>query len=132
MAKVLGIGGIFFKSQDPEGLYRWYEQNLGIAGKPGEGAMFPWRSTEEPVQDQLTVWSIFPSTTKYLKDSKAEFMVNYIVDDLDGALAKLKAAGAKVDPNVERHDYGNFGWATDPDGNRIELWEPKTPTPQSA
>jgi len=125
MAKVLGIGGIFFKSQDANNLYGWYEKNLGIAGKAGVGAMFPWRHADDPNQEETTVWSIFPSTTKYLKDSKAEFMVNYIVDDLDGVLAQLRGAGAAVDDNVESHEYGKFGWATDPDGNRIELWQPR-------
>lgn len=125
MAQVRGIGGIFFKSGNPESLYAWYEQHLGIAGKPGQGAFFPWRAADNTGKEEMTVWSIFPESTKYMKDSKANFMVNYIVDDLDALLAELKAAGVTVDEHVERHDYGNFGWITDPDGNRIELWEPK-------
>ncbi len=126
MAQVRGIGGIFFKSKDPKSLYSWYKQHLGIAATPGEGAMFHWRSLDGQETDEMTVWSIFPDSTTYLKNSKAEFMVNYIVDNLDELMAELKAAGVEVDDNIEHYDYGNFGWITDPDGNRIELWEPKT------
>jgi predicted enzyme related to lactoylglutathione lyase len=71
-----------------------------------------------------TAWSIFPSNTKYFGPSKADFMVNYRIDDLDALLAAMKAAGVEVDPQREDSDYGRFAWITDPDGNRIELWEP--------
>ena len=125
MARVRGIGGIFFKSDNPEALYAWYEKHLGITGRPNEGAMFAWRRPEDASKEELTVWSIFPASTKYFDPSKAQFMMNYIVDDLDATLAELRAAGVQVDERVERHDYGNFGWIMDPDGNRIELWEPK-------
>ena len=125
MAQIRGIGGIFFKSNQPETLYAWYEKHLGIAGKPGEGAMFPWRSAADPNIEQLTVWSIFPTNTKYFGKTNPPFMMNYIVDDLDALLAELRAAGVAVDDKVEDHEYGKFGWLTDPDGNRIELWEPK-------
>lgn len=127
MPRVLGIGGIFFKSENPQALYAWYEKHLGIAGKPNVGAMFPWRRTDDGAQEHLTVWSIFPASTKYFEPGKAPFMMNYIVDDLDGMLAALRAEGVQVDERVERSDYGNFGWIIDPDGNRIELWEPKNP-----
>jgi predicted enzyme related to lactoylglutathione lyase len=126
MARVRGIGGIFFKSENPEALYAWYEKHLGIAGRPNEGAMFPWKSADDPSEEGMTVWSIFPASTNYFNPSTAPFMINYIVDDLDAVLAELRAAGVQVDERVERHDYGNFGWIIDPDGNRIELWEPKT------
>ena len=125
MAHVRGIGGIFFKSDNAPALYAWYEKHLGIAGRPNEGAMFPWRRADDASREELTVWSIFPASTKYLGSSKAGFMINYIVDDLDALLAELRAQGVAVDERVERHEYGNFGWITDPDGNRIELWEPK-------
>jgi predicted enzyme related to lactoylglutathione lyase len=125
MAKVRGIGGIFFKSENPERLYAWYEKHLGIAGKPNTGAMFPWRSTDDAASEEITVWSIFPASTKYFDPGKAPFMMNYIVEDLDTLLAELRAQGVAVDERVERHEYGNFGWIMDPDGNRIELWEPK-------
>lgn len=124
MPRVRGIGGVFFKSENPEALYAWYEKHLGIAGLPNEGAMFPWKSADDPSIEGMTVWSIFPASTNYFDPSKAPFMLNYIVDDLDAALAELRAAGVQVDERVERHDYGNFGWIIDPEGNRIELWEP--------
>ena len=125
MAQVLGIGGIFFKSDDPAALYAWYEKHLGISSKPGEGAMFSWRRTDDPAQEELTVWSIFARSSEYFKSSQATFMLNYIVDDLDAILAQLRANGAQVDEVTQEYDYGKFGWATDPDGNRMELWQPK-------
>lgn len=125
MAQVLGIGGIFFKSDNPEALYAWYRDHLGINGKAGEGAMFPWRRADEPAQEELTVWSIFPRSSDYFKNSQAGFMLNYIVDDLDATLAHLRANGAQVDEVTQDYEYGKFGWATDPDGNRMEFWQPK-------
>ncbi len=127
MARVRGIGGIFLKSEKPIELYAWYEKHLGIVARAGEGANFPWRHLEDPSKEEVTAWAIFPATTTYFEPSKAAFMLNYIVDDLDAALAELRAAGVAVDVHVERHEYGNFGWIMDPDGNRIELWEPKPP-----
>jgi catechol 2,3-dioxygenase-like lactoylglutathione lyase family enzyme len=123
--RVRGIGGVFFKSENPEALYAWYEKHLGIAGRPNEGALFAWRRPDDPASEELTVWSIFPAATKYFEPSKSGFMLNYLVDDLDATLAALRAEGVQVDERVERADYGNFGWIIDPDGNRIELWEPK-------
>lgn len=127
MAHVRGIGGIFFKSDNPEALYAWYREHLGIDSKPGEGAMFHWRRSDDPSHEDLTVWSVFPRSTKYFKTSAANFMLNYIVDDLDATLAHLKAKGAEVDELTEEYDYGKFGWVMDPEGNRIELWQPQTP-----
>jgi predicted enzyme related to lactoylglutathione lyase len=125
MPNVRGIGGIFFKSQDPGRLMAWYAQHLGIASKPGSGAFFKWRAADGADREGITVWSVFPRETKYFEPSKSEFMINYIVDDLDSTLNELRQAGVEVDEKVERSDYGNFGWITDPDGNRIELWQPK-------
>ena len=125
MPRVVGIGGVFFKSDNPELLYAWYAKHLGIQGRPNEGSTFAWRQADDPAKEEMTVWSIFPSTTKYFGQSRAGCMLNYIVDDLDGLLAELRAAGVAVDERVEEHEYGKFGWVTDPDGNRIELWEPK-------
>lgn len=131
MSHVRGIGGIFFKSENPQALYAWYDKHLGISGKPNVGAMFPWRRADNPDQEELTVWSVFPSSTRYFDPGKAPFMLNYIVDDLDALLAELRAAGVQVDERVERSEYGNFGWVLDPDGNRIELWEPKSPAAEN-
>ncbi len=125
MAQVRGIGGIFFKSKDPKALYAWYQQHLGITATPGEGSVFPWRRVDDSAQEEMTVWSIFPASSDYFRDPERKFMLNYIVDDLDATLDELRAVGVDVDDHVERHEYGDFGWVTDPDGNRIELWQPK-------
>jgi predicted enzyme related to lactoylglutathione lyase len=125
MARVVGLGGVFFKSDDPERLYAWYQEHLGIEGRPNEGGMLPWRRADDPSKEEVTVWSIFPSTTQYFGQSRSSCMLNYIVDDLDDVLRQLRAEGVSVDEHVEDYDYGKFGWITDPDGNRIELWQPK-------
>jgi predicted enzyme related to lactoylglutathione lyase len=123
MAKVLGIGGVFFRSEDPERLYGWYEQNLGRVRFQGDD-IFPWRQAGEAGKEQMSVWSIFPRDTDYFGPAKPAFMVNYIVDDIDGMLVDLRAKGAAVDDRREDSEYGRFAWVTDPEGNRIELWEP--------
>lgn len=125
MARVLGIGGIFFKSENPEALYGWYKEHLGILARPGEGAMFPWRQADDPATEHSTVWAIFPARSNYFDPSKANFMINYIVDDLNSLLQTLRASGVTVDDRIEEHEYGKFAWVIDPDGNRLELWEPK-------
>ena len=125
--RVLGIGGIFFKSADHAKLADWYRQNLGIDQKPGEGAIFQWRSHDNPDAEHMTVWSIFAGTSNYMDPSPAPFMINYIVDDLDALLAKLQANGVNIDPKREDYDYGRFAWIYDADGNKIELWQPPKP-----
>ena len=131
MKRVTGIGGIFFKSDDPERLYQWYEKHLGIVREPhGQGATFHWREAGNPEDDAVTAWAIFPSKTKYFDPSRAGHMVNYRVDDMDSLLAALKAEGVEIDPHREEADYGRFAWIMDPDGNRIELWEPPKTKPE--
>ncbi len=121
MARVLGIGGIFFKSADPQALNNWYENHLGL--KPEQGSVsLEWTSGDG--ERHTTVWAPFPQDTKYFAPSAAPFMIDYIVDDLDGMLRQLRAAGVAVDEKIEEHEYGRFGWAVDPDGNRFELWPP--------
>lgn len=123
--RVTGVGGIFFKSDDPAKLYQWYEQHLGIHPAPdGTGAAFEWRDAEDADIKGMTVWSIFPRNTKYFEPSSSPFMINYRVDDLDALLEALKKEGVQVDPHREDYDYGRFAWIMDLDGNRIELWEP--------
>jgi predicted enzyme related to lactoylglutathione lyase len=121
--RILGIGGIFFKSPGAKELRAWYEEKLGIKNNP-YGAMFPWKSVEAPNREHLTVWTVFPATTKKFEPSNAGFMINYIVDDLDALLKKLEAGGMKLDSKPEDSEYGRFAWIYDPDGNKIELWEP--------
>jgi len=121
--RVIGIGGIFFKSPDHARLRNWYAENLGI--DHGEhGMMFPWRTADGDPTERLTIWSIFPGSSTYFAPSESSFMINYIVDDLDAIVAKLAAGGARIDPKREDHDYGRFAWIYDPDGNKIELWQP--------
>ena len=123
MKRVTAIGGIFFKAQDPKSLKEWYREHLGIdAGD--YGAMFGWRDADEPETEGYTLWSPFPQSTKYFEPSTAPFMINYRVRNLDRMLAQLRAAGVQVDEHIEEMEYGRFGWCMDPEGNRIELWEP--------
>ncbi len=126
MAKVKGIGGVFFKSPHPAKLQAWYREHLGF--EPEEGSetvtFFKWRDAQDPSQELLTVWGAFPVDTTYFDPTAAQHMVNYIVDDLDEMLQQLRAAGVQVDDKVEETDYGRFGWAVDPDGVRFELWQP--------
>ena len=124
MTRVTGIGGIFFKARDPEKLREWYREHLGIALEEWGGAIFRWQTPERPEPDGMTVWNIFPATTKYFDPSPSPFMVNFRVDDLDALLANLRAEGCAVDEKVERSELGNFGWVMDPEGNRVELWQP--------
>ena len=126
MRRVTGIGGVFFKAEDPEKMYAWYEQHLGIRRQHGYVA-FPWRADENPDERGLTVWSIFPRDTGYFNPGKSPLMINYRVDDLDALLEALKAEGVEIDPKREDHEYGRFAWIMDPEGNRIELWEPPKP-----
>jgi predicted enzyme related to lactoylglutathione lyase len=129
--RVTGIGGVFFKAKDPGKLMSWYTTHLGV--KPeSEGSsttMFQWREKEDAEQVGYTVWSIFPHDTKYFDPSSSPFMVNFRVKDLDRLLDQLKREGVKVDDKREEYEYGKFGWIIDPEGNRIELWEPKGEPP---
>ena len=124
--RILGIGGIFFKSANQQQMREWYGKHLGLADK-GEGVMLPWREKDNPEKEHVTVWTVFPGNTKYFEPSQAAFMVNYIVDDLDALLERLQKEGVKIDPKRQDEDYGRFAWIYDPDGNKIELWQPVTP-----
>lgn len=122
--RIIGIGGVFFQSPAPESLRAWYGDKLGFPPGPGGAVLFPWRSAEAPNQEHVTVWSVFPSASDYFQPSDSTFMVNYIVDDLDAFLQRMEEAEVRVDPKRETYDYGRFAWIYDPDGNKIELWEP--------
>jgi len=123
--RILGIGGVFFKSADPKQTREWYAKHLGIANKGGD-AMLPWREKDNPDQEHVTVWTVFPANTKYFEPNQA-FMVNYIVDDLDALLERLRKEGVRIDPKRQDADYGRFAWIYDADGNKVELWQPLTP-----
>lgn len=127
MKRVTGIGGIFFKSKDPAHLREWYRDHLGIESEGESGASFHWREADSREAEGLTVWSPFPDDTRYFEPSTAPFMINYRVADLDWLLTQLRDEGVEVDPRVEEFEYGRFAWIMDPEGNRIELWEPIPP-----
>ena len=123
LEKVTGIGGIFFRVRDPAGMSAWYREHLGVCGTEGH-ADFVWREHERPDQVGRTIWSLFPADTDYFGPYRPAFMINYRVTNLDRLLEQLRAKGIAVE-KVEDYDYGRFAWITDPEGNRIELWEPK-------
>ena len=122
MARVLGVGGIFFKSEDPDTLYQWYVEHLGIKKNDGPGVSF---MTADLPQSGYLVWGAFSSDTQYFDPATKQYMFNLIVDDLDGALEQVQAGGAELIGEVETYDNGRFGWFMDPEENKVELWEPK-------
>lgn len=124
MRRVTGIGGIFIKSKDVERLREWYRRHLGLEIESWGGTAFRWKGPENPEGVGTTVWSVFEASSKYFDPGTAPFMVNYRVDKLEPLLAALRAEGCQVDEKSEESEYGKFGWVVDPDGNKIELWEP--------
>ena len=124
MAKVLGVGGIFFKSPDPQRLYQWYSQWLGLNVELEAGVTFVSFHPGTMPQNGYTVCSAFNSTTDYFTPSDKGFMFNLVVYNLEEALRQVKAGGAQTVGNLEKNEYGQFGWFMDPDGNKVELWEP--------
>jgi predicted enzyme related to lactoylglutathione lyase len=115
---VQGIGGVFFRASDPDGLRAWYAQHLGIE-------MEDYGTTFTAKDGDQTVWAPFPAGTDYFGRADQQLMVNFRVGDLDAMLEQLRNAGVDVDTRVAEQEYGRFGWATDPEGNRFELWQPK-------
>jgi predicted enzyme related to lactoylglutathione lyase len=124
MAKVTGIGGVFFKStSDHKKLAEWYSHNLGIQLEPWGGAILKW--TEDKSADQgLTVWHVAEKTTEWFSPSRSSFMINYRVDNMSEMLAGLKRNGVEILKGPESDDNGTFAWILDPDGNKVELWQP--------
>jgi predicted enzyme related to lactoylglutathione lyase len=124
MKRVTGIGGIFFKANDPDKLREWYRTHPGIEAEKERGAMFKWREVDELKTERYTVWSPFPADTDYFAPSTKPFMINFQVTNLKELLTQLRREGVAVDLRVETYDHGKFAWIMDPEGNRIELWEP--------
>ncbi|MDE3135197.1 MAG: VOC family protein [Acidobacteriota bacterium] len=124
MKRVTAIGGIFFKSRDPQALSDWYEKHLGMKSRFPAPVQFDWRDAEDPSQKGYTVWAPFPADTTYFEPSHASFMVNFRVENIDAVLDALRKEGVSIDPKREDSPYGRFAWVMDPEGNRIELWEP--------
>jgi predicted enzyme related to lactoylglutathione lyase len=127
MSRVVGIGGIFMKAKDPEGMRAWYRKHLGLNIEDWGGTAFSWSHADGPGESGTTIWSIFEENSDYFEPSSARFMVNYIVSDLHAVLAELRSEGCEVDAKTEESEYGKFGWVMDPEGNRLELWEPPQP-----
>ena len=123
MKKVTGIGGIFFKCDDPKKMNEWYAQNLGLPVQSW-GTMFKWRDAEDPDKESYTVWSPFAADTKYFEPSKKDFMINYQVDDLEALVEQLKADGVTFIDELVDSEYGKFIHLVDPEGNKIELFQP--------
>lgn len=121
MAKVVGLGGIFFKSKNPEALAKWYQKWLGM------DMAFPYGITfkaEDIPSNGYNIWTPFKTETDYFEPSSKEFMFNLIVDNLDEMLEKLKISNCEVLKQTEHSEYGDFGWFIDPEGNKVELWQP--------
>jgi predicted enzyme related to lactoylglutathione lyase len=124
MAKITGIGGVFFKSTgDHKKLSEWYASNLGLQLEDWGGAILKW-SDDTANDEGLTVWNVAAPDTRWFQPSSASFMINYRVDSLDGMLAQLKANGIEPVKGPESAENGKFAWILDPDGNKVELWEP--------
>ncbi len=121
MRRATGIGGIFFKAKDPQALGAWYRDHLGLQVGDWGGVAFRWADDSAT---GTTIWSPFKEDTAYFAPSSASFMVNFRVADLHALLAALRAEGCQVDEKVEESEYGKFGWVVDPEGNKVELWEP--------
>jgi catechol 2,3-dioxygenase-like lactoylglutathione lyase family enzyme len=122
MKRVTGIGGIFFKAKDPKALGAWYRDHLGLDVTDWGGAIFSWGGPGS--EKGITIWSAFKIDTTYLQLGTASFMINFRVADLHGLVAALKSEGCNVLDRTEESEQGKFGWVIDPEGNKVELWEP--------
>lgn len=124
MKKVTGIGGIFFKSKDPKATNEWYKKHLGFDTTP-YGTSFEWLKANDSAKKGLTQWTPFDEHTTYFAPSEKEFMINYTVDDLEALVVELRKENVTILDELESSDYGKFIHIMDPEGNKIELWEPK-------
>ncbi len=124
MKRVTGIGGVFFRTRDPEAVKAWYVKHLGFKPEEDGGFIFKWRDHDKPDRVGCTVWSPFAEDTSYFGPGRPAYMVNLRVDNMAELLPRLRAEGVKVDETTEESEYGKFAWITDIEGNRIELWEP--------
>lgn len=127
MKKVTGLGGVFFKCDDPKAMNEWYAKNLGLATSE-YGTTFEWREADDPSKKGSTTWSAFPQDTKYFNPSAKPFMINYRVADLVALVAELKKENVTIVDEIVEYEYGKFVHVLDPEGNIIELWEPKDDT----
>jgi predicted enzyme related to lactoylglutathione lyase len=123
MKKVNAICGIFFKCKDPDQMKQWYKEHLGLNTDP-YGTNFEWRHADNPEKKGFSLWSPFAENTKYFEPSTKDFMINFRVDDLEALVQELKLQGVQILDEIATYDYGKFVHVMDPEGNKIELWEP--------
>jgi len=123
MKKVTGLGGIFFKCDNPQSMNEWYAKNLGLPASE-YGTTFEWLQADDPSKTGSTAWCAFPKDTKYFEPSKKEFMINYRVENIAALVDQLKSDGVTIIDEIVTYDYGKFVHILDPEGNSIELWEP--------
>lgn len=124
MTRVTGLGGVFFKCRDKPKLLEWYRRHLDLPVEAHGAWNFLWRDKDEPGRTGMTVFGFFDADTDYFNPSTKEVMFNFRVENLDAVLEALRAEGVEIDPKQEDYEYGRFAWIMDPEGNRIELWEP--------
>jgi predicted enzyme related to lactoylglutathione lyase len=124
MQRVTGIGGVFLKAKDPKALAAWYDKHLGLSFGDNLYLDFPWVNTPDPSIPGHTVFSFTKETSTYFAPSEKPFMINFRVKDLHALLAALREEGVTVMDDVMEEVYGKFGWIVDPEGNKVELWEP--------
>jgi predicted enzyme related to lactoylglutathione lyase len=124
MKRVTGIGGIFFQAKDPVALRAWYKTHLGIDVQDWGGAAFRWTDETGKPTTGTTVWTVSSADGDYFAPSKSSFMINYRVADLGALLQALRGEGCTVLEKTDDSEYGKFGWVIDPEGNKIELWQP--------
>ena len=123
---VTGVGGVFFKAKDPKTLAAWYRDVLGLPLEVWGGAKLRYDAPKHP---PALIWSAFPASTKYFAPSASDFMINYAVDDMDALVLRLEAKGVSILKRTDDDPNGRFAWILDPEGNKVELWEPKRTTP---
>ncbi len=121
--KITGIGGVFFKCKDPSAMRDWYNKSFGMTADH-YGMPFVWKKPENPEKNGYTAWNPFEDKSDYFEPSKQKYMINYRVENLEELLEDLKKQGVTVLGEIQKEDYGQFGWVLDPEGNKIELWEP--------
>ena len=124
MKRVTGIGGIFFKAKDPTNLQAWYKRHLGIDVQEWGGTAFNWADSDGKPIGGTTIWSIGPNEGDQFAPSQSSFMINYRVDDLYALVAVLKKEACNVLDKIDDSEYGKFAWVIDPEGNKVELWQP--------
>jgi predicted enzyme related to lactoylglutathione lyase len=123
MKKVTGVGGVFFKCQDPKQMNKWYADNLGLPATD-YGATFDWLQADAPEKKGSTTWSPFKQDTTYFEPSKKDYMINFTVENIEALVEELRSTGVTILDEIAVYDYGKFVHIMDPEGNKIELWEP--------